>query len=405
MLNIGFFFLCALFSMNFPMLAKAADNFLIQAPPAPATAESPLTVSNVVIDKTDKNAVLAREQAIIEAKRTALQKIAEKSMTPENFKTFKLPDDQVITTLVQDFEIRNEQVSADRYIANFTIRFNNGIYNYINLSPETAATPLSEPAKDMPVASTTLRTILVLPYFEDISGKKRLWEDPNVWRDAWRENTLVSPALTITVPLGDIGDVSAGSTEAVWAGDYSVLEKLRANYGTDDVALAVANKSGPDIRVDLYIYQNGTLAPKKTLTPYVGSGDDKTSFKEAITQVIAAIQATPAALNVSPVVLTPATTVEKTSLEAVVNFDTLAQWLEVQKRLAAISPPLTITISSLSKTTAQFTVLFNGSLDTFKIALTENGLTLNEPIVEVGEAVFGSATPTQSPLYELKLLK
>ena len=55
-----------------------------QAPPPPppvaapaAYAGGPMTVTDVIIDKTDKNAVVARDGAIIEAQRTAFGVLAE----------------------------------------------------------------------------------------------------------------------------------------------------------------------------------------------------------------------------------------------------------------------------------------------------------------------------------------
>src|SRR3989304_3177532 len=74
-------------------------------PPAPVA--EPLTVTDVIIDKTDKNAVTARDQAIVEAQRRAFQKLAERSMTPELFEAYQLPDDKTIATLVHDFEIKS----------------------------------------------------------------------------------------------------------------------------------------------------------------------------------------------------------------------------------------------------------------------------------------------------------
>ena len=417
MLNKKSFFLCTFLLLS--TLAEAAGPFLIQAPPTAPITQDALTVTDIAIDKTDKNAVAARDQAILEAKRTAFHKFAERSMTPEAFKAYKFPDDQTIAPLIKDFEIKNEQLAANRYAASFTVRFNPTIYDFLKILPETmpapeaSTTPSTAADTALPSISAVPRSVLVLPYFEEISGKKLLWEDTNAWREAWQAHDLTAPPLKLVVPVSDIADISAGSSDAVWAADYSVLEKLRLNYGVNEVAIAVANKSGIDIRVNLYLYRNGQLEPKQELTPYTGTEDDKNAFKETIAQVTAAIQASPPPLpstteaatsdtTVAPATQTPPT--EKISLETIVNFSSLAQWLEVQKRLSAIAPPVTISITSLSKTSAQFTASFNGSVDTFKVALAEQGLTLNDPVIEVDEAVLGSSKSTQKPLYELTLV-
>jgi hypothetical protein len=387
------------------------------APAAAPATDTALTVTDIIIDKTDKNAVMARDQAIIDAQRTAFQQLAEKSMPPEDFKAYKLPDDKTIATLVQDFEIKNEQISSDRYVAHFTVRFTPEIANYIKV-PEgvttVAATNAPVPVAVVPVGP---RDVLVLPYFENIAGKKLLWEDPNPWREAWQAsgNVKPSPDLTISVPTGDLNDISAGSTDAVWTGDYSAVEKLRANYNANEVDLTVANKSGISTKVDLYIYRDGKLTRQKSMTPYV---KDEKSFKDAIAQVTEALKSPQpyedetSAHPKDDVFKTSAETAahstpappEKIMLDATMNFDTFTQWLEVQRRLASISPIPTVEISSLSKNAAQFSIAYDGGMDTFKTALAGKGLTLNQPIVEVDESVLGSGKATKHTLYELRLL-
>lgn len=397
-------------------IAQTTAPFVVPAPTA-AIAEGPLTVTDIIVDKTDKNAVVARDQAIIEARRLAFQRLAEKSMTPEAFKTYQLPDDKTIMVLVQDFEIKNEQISADRYVANFTVRFNTGISNYLRIPTSadepavTAGTPNTATSAPAPETSALSRTILLLPYFEDISGKRILWEDPNPWRDAWQKSgSLTSlPGLTVTIPLGDILDMSAGKADAIWSGDYGVLEKLRNNYNASDVVVTVANKSSIYMRADLYLYKDGKLEKKTSITPYTNKQDDKDSYREAVAQTMSAIHLMESTLPpVTPAAQTgditkPAVSAEKITLDLTINFDTFAQWLEVQKRLAAISPAPAIDISGLSKNTARFTVTFDGSLKMFSDAAAEKGLVLNQPVIEVDESVLGSGKPTQKPVYELKL--
>ncbi len=394
------------------------------AEPVAAADAPPPTVTDIVIDKTDKNAVMARDKAITEARRTAFQQLAEKSMTPEAFKTYKMPDDQTIATLVQDFEIKNEQISANRYVASFTVRFTSEILNYIKLPADTAPVVASAPpAAAVPAGP---RDVLVLPYFENIAGKKLLWEDPNPWRDAWQAtgNSTPAPGLTISVPQGDLADISSGSTDAVWTGDYSAIEKLRKNYNASEVALTVANKSSIYMNVDLYIYRDGKLAREKSITPYTSEQNDKNSFKQAVAQVTSAIQspepfeehveqAAPADISFKgPVPASPAETATaapaaptgKITLEATMSFGNFTQWLEVQRRLAAITPIPTVEICSLSKNEAQFSIAYNASIEMLKAALAGKGLALDQPVVEVNESVLGSSASTKRALYELRLL-
>jgi hypothetical protein len=415
------------------------------------TSGGPLTVTDVIIDKTDKNAVVARDQAIIEAQRTAFEVLAEKSMSPEAFKAYKVPDNKTIAALVEDFEIKNEQMTANRYVASFTVRFTPEINNYIKI-PEglgkviaaappavpavaapavaSAATPslvvTSQPAAPAtPVVPAGPRNVLILPYFENASGRKVLWDDPNPWRDAWQEagSSTPAPGLTISVPLGDLTDVASGNTDSVWKNDFSTIEKSRTNYNATEVALLVAH-AGKGI--DIYIYRDGKLEREKAVS---GKYSDPDSYKKAIARVITALKAPePFAAPPAPAVQTvsaptetappaaleaaPAADAEKqdqgpagkVAIEATMNFGNFSQWMEAQKRLAAISPPVEIDISSLTKDQAQFTLDYDGGLAAFKNALAGKGLALGQPVVDVDVSVPGSDKPTQRTVYELRLL-
>ncbi len=440
---------------------------------APVTTSGPLTVTDVIIDKTDKNAVVARDQAIVEAQRTAFEVLAEKSMSPEAFKSYKVPDNKTIAALVSDFEIKNEQISANRYVASFTVRFTPDISSYIKVPEElgrviaapppvpsqpapaalaTAAATSPAAAPAAPVVPTGPRNVLILPYYEPAPGKKVLWEDPNPWRDAWQEagSSTPVPNLTISVPLGDLTDVASGNTDAVWKNDYGTIEKSRVNYNATEVALLVAHQAKG---IDIYIYRDGKLEREKSIA---GKYSDQDSYKKAIARVIAALKAPEAYVAPAPKTAVPAADktaaapaapsntliaptntlvapanappaaaeapppeavqpapspvaaenpamAGKVSLEATMNFSVFSQWMEAQKRLAALSPPVEIEISSLTKDQAQFTLAYDGGLAALKTALTGKGLTLGSPVVDVDESVPGSDKPTQKTVYELSL--
>jgi hypothetical protein len=421
------------------------------APPACA-ADGALTVTGIVIDKTDKNAVLARDAAIAEAQRVALQIIAQKSMTSDELKSFTMPDDKAIALIVQDFEIKNEQLAADRYKANFTVRFTPDIATYINVPsnvgpvitvvdaavattpangavPETPTDPntVTMPAPQPPKAGAIVtapgpyvipngaRNVLILPYLKDTTGKRLLWEDPNPWREDWQENGNAQrqPDITFSVPQGDLDDVAAGNTDIVWSGDYTAIEKLRTTYQATEVALVVANQSVTPAVVELYMYHDNKLTRLKPLPGF--KMDDAKNMIPRVLDALAAPQADAEAEKGTAAVPTPAEkpAVEDTStatsgllkLTVVMNFESFPQWADAQKRLATVTPPLDVNIVGMTRNSARMVLSYNGGgIETFKAALVSKGLALNDPVTEVGESVPGNPTPTQNAVYELTLL-
>lgn len=372
--------------------------------PFSTTIDNPLTVLNVIIDKTDKNAVIARSAAILDAKRVAFQQLAERNLTPEQMKDFKLPEDQIISRLVQDFEIADEQISATRYVANFTVRFQKTVNDYLKINTPT---PQIVGAKD--------KTVLVLPYYENIAGKKLLWEDGNPWMTAWKSTPRDTGGINIVLPLGDIDDVGAGDAAAVWSDNYIAIEKLRSNYGADEVLLTVANVSGPQMTVDAHIYKDGRLLHVDSFpTHTVVSGGDA-SFKTGVDAVLEFLHQplpsqpeTPDPLDqpdqasISPPLLNEGGS-GPVLIDAEMNFDSFAKWVEAQKRLAAVAPPIKVEIKSISSGMATFTLGFSGNFTTLKSALAEKNITFSAPTIEVDETALDATSAPQKTIYTLQM--
>ncbi|MFN7112788.1 MAG: DUF2066 domain-containing protein [Alphaproteobacteria bacterium] len=474
---------------------SAAQERLIKGAPAQLTPlptpgavqreDANLVVDDVMIDRTADNAVLAREQAIAEARSQAFRKLAQRHLTPAAYANFKMPDDRTIATLVQDFEIVGEQLSATRYVAKFTVRFRENVRNYINIpyAPrDVASQPVTTTWRQMPgdaaaqpgaetlvigggeddmtgaaysASAGTMRPsmvtapsaaprvagpVLLLPYYENMGGQTVLWEDPNPWRQTWQRmpgggSGISSQFLNkIVIPLGDIADISAGSSNAVWSGDYGTLEKLRANYGVGQIVLAVANKSGAHMSIDLYFYENGKLNRRHALTPYAGEKSDSAAWQQAMYDVLAYLQRPAPASgavveNISRSVVgtqpapqrivprpslvtsaqpydsgmadagTPAAaaygTLSGQEVEAMLSFNDFNAWMNVQRRLSAMTPPVRIDIRSLSRNTARFVMRYDGSVPVLQNALAAQGIVMT-PSREV-------TTAYGTPVYDLRL--
>ena len=81
------------------------------------------TVSGIPVDVTAADASTARDQAIVDGQRAALQKLVENMMGADKAKEIPLPSDDEISAMVQDFEVENERVSSVRYVGSLTYRF------------------------------------------------------------------------------------------------------------------------------------------------------------------------------------------------------------------------------------------------------------------------------------------
>lgn len=418
----------------------------VAAPPA-----DPLTVTSVIIDKTAANAVVARDEAMTDARRSAFRKLAERNMPAGAATDLALPDDATLATLVQDIEIRREKLSSTRYVGDFTVRFREGVRRFIPVA-EPEAAGIADAGMDAggsAVTQTTVTTtyarpalsanrlvltgpVLVLPYLQNIAGQMVLWGEPNPWRDAWQKNPPRAASVLdaadakaadgkVIVPLGDINDISAGPDSGVWRGDYSALEKLRDNYGADAVILAVANRSGPQMRVDLYAFQSGGLSRRGQLMPVVDMyAADSEVYARAAQDTLRAILTTPpstgmAAPATGTTVAGPSGIVENISRDltngvaqtpvavlpadapvivqgggyapaptgpahvaAQMQFADFTTWMEAQKRIAGIVPRVGVDIQSITRNQARFQLTFQGNVHMLSTLLAEKGLQLSD---------------------------
>ena len=439
--------------------------------PAPAVA-MPLVVTDVVVDKTADNPVIAREQAIAESKRAAFMKLAEQNLTPEQMKSFQPPKDSDIAMLVQDFEIQNEQMSSTRYVGTFTVRFRDIVRNYIRI--RDAAPPLAENYTDegysdggydtrrrSPLLYTgrppaaqeeetagnadsgmIAQTVLVLPYFENIAGRTLLWEEGNPWLRMWQNAMPKSTAGSrqFFVPLGDISDIASGASNGIWSGDYRAVDALMRAYGAEQAVVAVANKSGPSLTVDIYTYSQGNLKRRDTLKPYAADATEQEAYKKAMFETIAYMQAPHAPRRAAPraavesisrdvtrelrddngtIVIDsrtqgfvnpvpqhagynpppsvpPVTVVAATTnIDATMQFTDPGAWMDMQRRVAGLQPPVQVNISSLSANSVDFTLSSSAPIDVVKRSLLARGVELRPPAMEGGAV--------GRPVYDVRL--
>lgn len=307
-----------------------------------------LTVTDVLVDKTDDNAVAARKAAILEAKRAAFERLARNILSPDKIKDYTLPEDAKISGFVRDFEIKDEKISSNRYKANFTVRFSPETAEFIEYG-DTAFGGVFGSRPRTAVAQKVFgreRVVLLVPYFKKASGEKILWEDPNPWREEWQSlgGVMVSKNVSIMVPTGDLKDVSAGASAALWQEDYTVLDRLMRHYRADEALVTVAAADASGVTVEVYGYAEGRLEYKMPLTVAREDG----GYGRAVSEIVAdkSLFAEAAAAPVLPS--------KQYILEVTMFFDNPKEWLGARKRIVSVEPAPALNIVSLNRDSVKF---------------------------------------------------
>ncbi|MBX7145726.1 MAG: DUF2066 domain-containing protein [Alphaproteobacteria bacterium] len=200
-----FFFL--FFSLSFYALAQQ-NNFYI--------------IDNVDVDVTAKSAAEARDLALIQGQRIGFQRLLQQLVSPQDVARFSQISDADITKLVEDFEIQSEKASAVRYIGKLTFHF----------QTEAIQSLLQE--NNIAFNKTVDRPPLVLPILTMDTGSL-LFEDNNLWFNAWQLGQARNQLLPVIVPSKDTQDMALLDGAEALLGNQSALARIMERYRTNDV--------------------------------------------------------------------------------------------------------------------------------------------------------------------------
>lgn len=358
---------------------------LLALPAQAQSSASPYVVPNVTVDIFADSAVKARNQAFLEAQGKAFKMLAERFLSADELAAFKSPDLTVISGMVADFEINNEQLSKRRYIGNYTFRFKEAaVQRYFGHGPMGY---VSGPAG---------ASLIVLPVFMQ-NGKTILWDgSKNPWLKLWQEKNAAS--VNFIVPLGDVSDVM-DAREADMPNISAVgLKRIKARYNASDVAIAMAVFDGaisPPLKVDLYRTDRGKAELAQSIpVPVKGekklgelmrkalgltqsqlADNWKLDLTAANDNMAAASGETSTAVTETPA--RPATpyTPSGGTARASVRFNTMGEWLTVRRALNGIPSLRAVRIASLTTNQADLELSYN-DWSSMNAALAARGLTL-----------------------------
>ena len=189
---------------------------------------STYTVTDIPVDASAADAVSARNQALAEGQREGLARLLRR-LTPANEHN-RLPSlvGVPVDSYVQNFSIQDEELSATRYIAS------------LNVTYDPAAVKDLLRAERLSFTESSSSPVVVLPLYVAADGSPRLWPEDNPWWEAWAETLDPNSLLRLTLPLGDLEDITRLTPEQVAARDRDAMLALAGRYGADDVLVARA---------------------------------------------------------------------------------------------------------------------------------------------------------------------
>ena len=378
------------------LYALAALVFLVNTPLALAAANPAYTVEGVEVDVTAENAVKAREKALDEAQVKAYQMLAERFLSPDELKTFKAPDPITVSSLVQDFEVTNEQLSSTRYKGTYTVRF------------RPAAMRMQMASQGKVYSDTPRKPVLVLPFLEQ-GGNTSLWSETNPWMTAWRTMPSDANAMAPTVvPLGDAEDMSYVADNDGLQYDPMRVQELASRYNADDIAIVLASSvptPSSQGRLTVNIYNNGFEGPafvQKVVVDQMAGETDEAVYARAAAKVRDVLRSNwkanaaynPAAPQTTTTVTTTTTyapphvggqpPIPQTrpalgpsqNYAASAKFASVQDWVRLKSTLDRIYGVQAVVVKGLKSREAQLDIRFAGNINNLQLALQNAGITM-----------------------------
>lgn len=282
---------------------------MIFALPATAQpgAQKAYEVENVKINLKNVNPVEARDKAF-EAAQIKAFKALFRSLN--NGETLEF-DESRVPSLIEDFELIDEQIAPSRYAATYTFRFRRlaseefaretqyeqGLQQQVvdydapynpNQPQGYTGTKYSELYGQNNLRKTATRTKppLLLPYWKS-NGNFMLWGQGNRWQNTWRRlENKTETGRGFLLPIGDLSDMRYTSNGLPQGRE--AVEQLTARYQVDQIVIAVGEMASGSITTTLYASDERGIKLWKVIDSPIGPSTDP--YSVAAGQIMAEIR-------------------------------------------------------------------------------------------------------------------
>ena len=328
-----------------------------------APADSAFTVSGVAVDVTAEDAATARILALAQGQRLSFRRLLERLVSVADYDRLPTLADPAITELVQSFEVADERVAPNRYLASLTFLF----------KPDDVGRLLRDLA--IPYAPSASEPIIVLPLFRNAAGTM-LWEDGNPWRAAWAGLASSNSLVPVIVPFGELVDMEIISAAQAEAGDRERLDRLVERYGAgeaivvDAVVTGLSPEGGPSVAVTVRRFQG--------LSVRLGGGAYGGGMSESLESVLAlAASTTRAQLEDEWKEANLLRFDRESSVVVDIPLNSVSDWLDIRDRLAGIALIRKLELTAMSSRFARAVLHYIGEDQQLVGALARNDLRID----------------------------
>ena len=338
---------------------------------APAQSVDPFTVEEVPIDATAVDTEKARRRALAMGRANAFSLLLRRLANTADYAKLPKMDDSSIIQMINGFSVREEKISAIRYLALMTVRF----------KPDAIRRLLKE--AEVSYVDTPSRPILVLPVYR-VGNRTTLWEPPNPWRDAWGRAPLKGGLVPFMLALGDLNDLRSIDAKSALTGDKKKLAAIARQYDAGEVLVALAAQAPGDAdkpRLDISLWRYVPLTNSFRVAGRfraVEGKDREAVFVAAATAVARRIESSWKRENQAIIGGEPKI------VRVLVPIESLGQWTEIRQRISEVPVVKSTQVVQLSRQQAELELKYVGDLDRLRAGLAQRNIAMIERSVAAG---------------------
>jgi hypothetical protein len=317
-------------------------------------------VSNLSVDVRAKDAVAAKNRALVQAKRQALHAVLRR-ITPFNSSDrFPPVQSAALDDMLEGFSVQRERNSPTRYIATLDFTFN----------PDEVKKLLSK--ANIAVIDQPSELVAVLPVYIEKGAINHTGRDP--WRLAWTgldlAHAIVPVKLIRTGP-----SLTMGKLSALLGGDVRGFVELRDKVKADKLVLAIAEPTadGKTLTTRLYgVDWVGSVG--LTRHDMIESGDMKATAAYAASVALGVLEGR--WKLVQSLVGAADGGGELAAIDMHVVFSGMGEWKDIRSRLVQVPGVNGLDVKSLSARSAHIGLQFPGGAERLAQAISSQGLSM-----------------------------
>jgi len=318
-------------------------------------------LDDISIDITAKSAVVARDQAIVKAQRKAFLQLLSRLGTEDREPS---TTDEVISSLVQAFEIQKEHARGERYTGTFSVQFRpTSVRELFGFWGSEFVDERSKPVVVLPI------------WLKD--GRAILWEETTPWRNAWEEESKHSGLVPLILPDGDLSDIAKISTKEALSGKKDALQQIMAKYNAGGVLVVAIDYTEKQIKqnqaqIFMAKYdENGIIdgSAIKWIQKLNVTDVTQDAINDAANSVIKRIEKNWRIKQKLP-------SGRPVFLPVDVFVQTLADWAIVRQKMKEIPLITNVNVITMSRGLVHIELEFRGDIPLLQKAILEKGLNL-----------------------------